>query len=201
MMMPIRRILFEIGRRLTAEEKLDAADRTVYLTLIDLTCWLRGYWNGEGARELIRDRMLRRESWLAETAPDLIVEQPGGRVGGPGLATAPMPIGADGWIGIAVSPGRAEGAVRVLRSLDESARLQPGDVLAAPSTDPGWTPLLLRASAVIVETGGFLSHGAIVAREFGIPAVANLPGILDALHDGERVVVDGSHGRVMWGEL
>jgi pyruvate,water dikinase len=75
--------------------------------------------------------------------------------------------------------------------------LQQGDVLVAPSTDPGWTPLFLRASAIVVETGGFLSHGAIVAREYGIPAVANIPGILNALRDGESITVDGSRGCVV----
>ncbi|MGA1993720.1 MAG: PEP-utilizing enzyme, partial [Bryobacteraceae bacterium] len=79
----------------------------------------------------------------------------------------------------------------------DAARLQQGDVLVAPSTDPGWTPLFLRASAIVVETGGFLSHGAIVAREYGIPAVANIPGILNALRDGESITVDGSRGCVV----
>jgi pyruvate,water dikinase len=74
--------------------------------------------------------------------------------------------------------------------------LRQGDILVAPSTDPGWTPLFLRASAIVMETGGFLSHGAIVAREYGILAVANIPGILKALQDGETVTVDGSAGRV-----
>ena len=78
----------------------------------------------------------------------------------------------------------------------EAERLMEGDVLVAPSTDPGWTPLFLRASALVMETGGYLSHGAIVAREFGIPAVANVPGILAALKDGETIRVDGSAGRV-----
>jgi pyruvate,water dikinase len=74
--------------------------------------------------------------------------------------------------------------------------LQPGDILVAPSTDPGWTPLFLSVGGLVVETGGYLSHGAIVAREFGIPAVVNLPGILDRLKDGDMVEVDGTSGVV-----
>ena len=66
----------------------------------------------------------------------------------------------------------------------------------APSTDPGWTPLFLRASAIVMESGGYLSHGAIVAREFGLPAVVNIPGIIDQLTDGEVVTVDGDAARV-----
>lgn len=74
--------------------------------------------------------------------------------------------------------------------------MAPGEVLVAPSTDPSWTPAFLRAGALVMETGGFLSHGAIVAREFGLPAVANLPGILDRLEPGQWLAVDGDRGRV-----
>jgi phosphoenolpyruvate synthase/pyruvate phosphate dikinase len=69
-------------------------------------------------------------------------------------------------------------------------RLGHGETLVAPSTDPGWTPLFLRASAVVMETGGYLSHGAIVAREYGLPAVVNIPGILSQIQDGEIRTVD-----------
>jgi outer membrane protein TolC/phosphohistidine swiveling domain-containing protein len=72
-----------------------------------------------------------------------------------------------------------------------------GEVLVAPSTDPGWTPLFLRASAIAMASGGYLSHGAIVAREYAIPAVVNVPGILEDLRDGELLVVDGDSGRVI----
>ncbi|MBL4777634.1 MAG: pyruvate, water dikinase [Ralstonia sp.] len=74
--------------------------------------------------------------------------------------------------------------------------MQAGDILVAPSTDPGWTPLFLKAGALVMETGGYLSHGAIVAREFGIPAVVNVPGIRAQLKDGETIRVDGNTGTV-----
>jgi pyruvate,water dikinase len=195
-MLPVRRIVLEIGRRLAAEGKLDAPEQALHFAFSDVTCWLRGYWDGDGARELARDRIARRESWLAEAAPDLITEEPDGRMTAP---PAPMAsaTGKGTWSGLGVSPGRAEGVVRILRNPGESGRLQFGDVLIVPSTDPGWTPLLQRAAAIVVETGGFLSHGSIVAREFGIPAVANIPGILGALRDGERIEVNGSNGMVM----
>jgi rifampicin phosphotransferase len=68
--------------------------------------------------------------------------------------------------------------------------------MVAPSTDPGWTPLFLKASAVIMETGGFLSHGAIVAREYGIPAVVNIPGVMRVIKEGRKVDVDGDEGEI-----
>ena len=69
-------------------------------------------------------------------------------------------------------------------------------MLVAPSTDPAWTPLFLRASALVMEAGGYLSHGAIVAREFGIPALVSVPGIPDAVADGDLLDVDAGAGRV-----
>jgi pyruvate,water dikinase len=71
-----------------------------------------------------------------------------------------------------------------------------GAILVAPSTDPSWTPLFLKAGALVMETGGYISHGAIVAREFGIPAVVNLPGILARIRTGDVLEVDGTRGIV-----
>jgi rifampicin phosphotransferase len=194
MLLPTRRIVLEIGRRLAAAGQMDAPEQMFQMALVDIRCLLRGYWDGSGARELARDRDLRRRAWLAEACPDVITEEPDGRL----AATSRAPLsGADGWSGIAVSPGVAGGPARVVRHPEDAAHLRQGDILCAPSTDPGWTPLFLRAAAVVMETGGYLSHGAIVAREYGIPAVANVPGILDALEDGERITVDGSAGRVL----
>ncbi|MGO9257947.1 MAG: PEP/pyruvate-binding domain-containing protein [Bryobacteraceae bacterium] len=202
-LLPVRRIVLEIGRRLVEAGRLEAPEQVFQLAHIDLTCWLRGYWDGAGARELAGDRTLRRERWLAETCPDVITEEPDGRL----EATAGRPLGrpaslsgAGVWSGIGVSPGAASGPARVVRNPRDAAHLQQGDILVAPSTDPGWTPLFLRASGIVMETGGYLSHGAIVAREYGIPAVANVAGILDAFHDGERITVDGAGGRVSRGE-
>jgi pyruvate,water dikinase len=84
----------------------------------------------------------------------------------------------------------------VIRS-PAGARLEPGEVLVAPSTDPGWTPLFLTAGALVMEMGGMMSHGAVVAREYGIPAVVGVPGATERIKTGERVVVDGSAGTVM----
>ena len=194
MILPVRRIVMEAGRRLAAAGSLDAPEQMTCLAHADLACLLRGYWSGAGARELIADRLRRREQWISEPCPDVITEEPDGR-----MAAAPAPAPVDGkfWTGIPVSSGTASGPARIVRTPADAAHLQQGDILVAPSTDPGWTPLFLRAAAVVMETGGYLSHGAIVAREYGIPAVANVPGILEALTDGTPVTVDGSSGRVV----
>jgi pyruvate,water dikinase len=88
------------------------------------------------------------------------------------------------------------GIARVLYSPQEGTRLQPGEILVAPSTDPGWTPLFLLASGLVMETGGYLSHGAIVAREYGIPAVLNVPLATQSIPDGSSVLLDGAQGVV-----
>ena len=94
--------------------------------------------------------------------------------------------------GTAGSPGVAEGPVRVIRDSSEFGKLRLGEVLVAPYTNPSWTPLFQRAVAVVVDGGGAGSHAAIVAREYGIPAVM---GAIDSTHrlaDGQRVRVDGA---------
>lgn len=98
--------------------------------------------------------------------------------------------------GDAISAGRATGPVRILRSPEEGDRLQPGDVLVTVATDPGWTPLFLKTAAVVLEMGSMLSHGAILAREYRLPAVVNVPGATRVLREGQRVTVDGTRGLV-----
>ncbi len=98
--------------------------------------------------------------------------------------------------GIGGSAGTAEGPVTVVRSPAEFGKLHKGDVLVCPYTDPEWTALFSLASAVVADTGGTLSHAAIVAREYGIPAVLGVGFGTKMLHDGDRIRVDGDNGTV-----
>jgi len=98
--------------------------------------------------------------------------------------------------GIGCSPGVAEGIARVLRDSSETEALQPGEILVTPHTDPGWTPLFLICKGIVTEIGGFLSHGATVAREYGIPAVVNVTHATSRIKTGDCVRVDGLNGRV-----
>ena len=99
-------------------------------------------------------------------------------------------------VGIPASGGRASGHVRVIASMDDADRLQPGDVLVAPMTAPAWTPVFDRVVAVVTDTGGAASHTSIVAREYGIPAIVGTGDGTRRLHDGELVEVDGYVGIV-----
>lgn len=98
--------------------------------------------------------------------------------------------------GIGASHGQAEGRVKVLRNLQDVPEIDRDTILVVPYTDSGWAPLLLRAGGLIAEVGGRLSHGAIVAREYGIPAVMDVRGATWLLQDGQRVRIDGSRGIV-----
>ncbi|SHK17816.1 PEP/pyruvate-binding domain-containing protein [Desulforamulus aeronauticus] len=98
--------------------------------------------------------------------------------------------------GIGGSPGIASGSVKVIRSLADFAQFKAGDVLIANNTDPAWTPLFAIASAVVTNYGGLLSHGAIVAREYGIPAVLGVANVTESLTDGQVVEVNGNNGTV-----
>jgi pyruvate,water dikinase len=81
--------------------------------------------------------------------------------------------------------------------LDPSgAHLEPGEILVAPSTDPGWTPLFLIAGGLVMEMGGAMSHGAVVAREYGIPAVVGVPDATEHIITGQQITVDGFTGEI-----
>ena len=192
---PIRRLLLELGCRLVASGHLERPEQVFHLSKVDLLCLLSGHWDGHGAGLLAHDRAAQREAWLRLAPPDVIIEGEGAD----GLASVQAPTRvSDGevWRGIGVSSGRATAVARSIRHPDEGTRLGVGEILVAPSTDPGWTPLFIRASAVVMETGGYLSHGAIVAREYGLPAVVNIPDILSHIRDGETLTVDGDAATV-----
>ncbi|MBI2306311.1 MAG: phosphoenolpyruvate synthase [Rhodocyclales bacterium] len=187
-----RYLLLEIGRRLAARGCLARAEQAFHLLPPEVAAALAGRLAGDALRHRVADRERLCAEWEANPAPDVIHE------GAAAPAAAPAAVAAaDGvWRGTAVGAGRAAGAARVVRHPEEGGGLAAGEILVAPSTDPAWTPLFLQAGGLVMETGGYLSHGAIVAREFGIPAVVNLPGILAALADGETVEVDGGSGVV-----
>ena len=114
------------------------------------------------------------------------------------LSTAPRTPQQTGRLltGIGASPGTLEGEVQVLTTLDTSVPINQNTILVVPYTDAGWAPLLANLGGLIAEVGGQLSHGAIVAREYGIPAVMDVADVTQRLHTGQRVRIDGQQGTV-----
>jgi len=99
-------------------------------------------------------------------------------------------------IGLAVSGGKKQSRVKILESVFEAEKIKAGEILVTQQTDPGWAMLFPIIGGLIVERGGALSHGAIVAREFGIPAVIGIKGITEILHDNDEVILDGDLGKI-----
>ena len=104
--------------------------------------------------------------------------------------------GGDALQGIGASQGAVRGIARVARSVEEAARVEQGAILVCPFTDPGWTVTLDRVAGVVTETGGLLSHAAVICREYGIPAVLAVPRATERIRDGQHIVIDGGRGCV-----
>jgi pyruvate,water dikinase len=137
------------------------------------------------------DVIRRRRNWLSRYQAE--GNLPVRFTGIPDREPEPLPEGdvLDGW---AASPGRRRGQARVVRSA--GGKLRAGEILVAETTDASWSPLFMRAGAIVVERGGPLSHAAILARELGLPAVLNVSGAARVL-DGCTVSVDGDQGVVV----
>jgi pyruvate,water dikinase len=110
--------------------------------------------------------------------------------------TSPRPRPTGGLQGIPGSPGIARGRIQHVRSQQDFASFMTGSILVARTTNPAWTPLFFRASGVVTECGGPLSHGAVTAREIGIPAVMAIPDVFTTLPDGIEATVNGTEGHV-----
>jgi pyruvate,water dikinase len=107
-----------------------------------------------------------------------------------------LPAGGGQLTGTPASPGKYEGVVRVVKDEAEFEKIRPGDVLVCVSTTPSWSVVFSVIGALVTEAGGILSHPAIVAREYGIPAVLSLERATEKLREGQRVMVDGDLGAV-----
>lgn len=183
----VRRLDLELGATLTAQGRLAAPDDIFFLTAEDILAIPRDPsrdWTG-----LVAARKQERSAHLAAPAPDTIIE------GSPEAPPAAAP-GGRLLTGIAISAGYVRGPVKLLLSAEDAKRVRKGDIVVAPVIDPGMAPVLGLAGGLVAEMGGTLSHGAIIAREFGLPAVANVAGATRLLKDGEQVAVDASRGEV-----
>jgi pyruvate,water dikinase len=140
---------------------------------------------------LIEERKRWREQLLRIPVPQVLFSDDLEAIGRPH-----EPAAGDVLAGVGVSEGVATGIARVLLEPTDLGEQESGYVLVCPSTDPGWTPLFARARALVMERGGVLSHGAIVAREYGLPAVVNVPDATLRIKVGQHVRVDGDQGKV-----
>ena len=187
---PFRFMLQEIGHSFAKKGILLEPADIYHCAWNEIISILQGDWDGRGLDVLVAERKARRKEMEALSPPDLIIDE------APHFAEPVTRSSGNVLTGMGVAAGRASGAARLIYHPDEGAKLQAGDVLVAPSTDPGWTPLFLMVSAIVMETGGGGSHGSIVAREYGIPAVVNVPGVMKVIKDSQLITVDGDEGKI-----
>lgn len=188
-----RRSALELGTRMRGADGLAAADDIFHLTAEEIFALAAGRLAPAAAARRAADRRARLAAWAEAPDRDVIVEY--GEA--PPVVAPAAPVGGNGsWRGTPVASGRAQGPAFVAQDPHAALAMPAGAILVAPSTDPAWTPLFLRAGAVVMEAGGYLSHGAIVAREFGIPAVVNVQGILRQVASGDWLEVDAARGTV-----
>ena len=190
----------EVARRYAlaiGERCLTAPGDIFNLTLLEVLALAEGRLSSEDANRRAARRRGQIGKAFQEEAPEVIVV-PREDASAPCLPTSIKSRTDDNsaWTGTVVGNGLARGPAFVARRPEDAVGMPPGSVLVAPSTDPSWTPLFLKACALITETGGYLSHGAIVAREFGIPAVANVPGVMTDIRQGEMLEVDATRGSI-----
>ncbi|HEX2074495.1 MAG TPA: PEP/pyruvate-binding domain-containing protein [Geodermatophilus sp.] len=184
-----RRRLLLIGAELRAEGLLERADDVMFLTLPELRTTVE---RGEDLRELVAERRSEYARELRRrTIPVALLSD------GTDVETLLPARAADDrtLTGMGAASGRVRGRARVVRH-PASATIEPGEILVAPTTDPGWTPLFLTAGGLVTETGAVMAHGPTVAREYGIPAVICVPGATERIETGQVVTVDGAAGTV-----
>ncbi len=205
---PIRRLFLELGHRFTTAKVLEKPADLFYLTLDEVRTIANALANGlpSGTRHLlVAGRQAETEYYRGLQPPPAIgalpvtpppvdpVSQAINKFFG---APPPPQREPDILRGAGGSPGIVRGPARVIRTLAEATKLQPGDILVAETTAPPWTPLFATAAAVVTDTGGILSHCAIVAREYAIPAVVGVGIATDTIVDGQLLEVDGAAGIV-----
>ncbi|MCH7698674.1 MAG: hypothetical protein IH865_07030 [Chloroflexi bacterium] len=182
----------EMARRLVERGELADVFDLYQLTWTEAKALLLGDLSKEEAATCIKRREEEDQRNRTVTLPDMFRGRP--------TPLRPDELALpDGHIleGIPVSPGRVTGKARVIMDPRTDAVIEPGEVLVAPVTDAGWTPLFVAAAAVVVDTGGTLSHGSTVAREYGLPAVVNVKYGTKMIRTGQTITVDGTRGVVV----
>lgn len=190
-----RQLYLMLADRLVTEGVITTREEVFYATHTELEAYFDARFP---AAELARTIAARQSEWREYQrafTQSPATAYPPFLLGDIPLWNTPQRVLAQ-WRGRAISPGIGRGVARVVYTPDELGRVQYGDVLVAPATDPAWTPVFARLAGLVVERGGVLSHSAVVAREYRVPAVAGIANIVAEIRDGEIIEVDGNRGIV-----
>jgi pyruvate,water dikinase len=189
----LRQFLVELGVRLSGKEKggIDDKDDIFYLLTKELRLLVQNESSEVSVKQLISERKSDYKMNLSIQLPSVIFYDSLDKLGEPANI-----IATDILEGTPVSKGRVKGKVKIILDPSEFGKFQEGEILIAPRTDVGWTPLFFTAKALVMDIGNVLSHGAVIAREYGLPAVVNVKDASKILKDGQEIVVDGEEGKV-----
>lgn len=184
-----RRIYMDIGRNLQKQGVLEEASDVFFLTKNEVRSVVAGNWTHEDQVRTLRAVSRRKEEFVKyeNVTPAKFLQ-------GSKELDEPEKNNALVLHGIPASQGRLTGTIRVLNRIEDIGDVQTGEILVVPRTDPGWTPVFSKIGGLITETGGILWHGAVVSREYGIPAVTNIQNACQLLCNGQKVTIDGSKG-------
>src|SRR5690606_31046268 len=183
-----RQALLEEAELLVRSGVIEAEEDIFHLTFEELREVVR---TGRLDRELIDRRKEEFRSYHALTPPRVLTSE-GEAIAG-SYRRDELPAGA--LVGLPVSAGTVEGRARVILDMTQ-ADLEPGDILVTAFTDPSWTPLFLGIRGLVTEVGGLMTHGAVIAREYGLPAVVGVENATRLIRDGQRIRVHGTDGFV-----
>lgn len=187
-----RSLLLRLGERLVEQGKLSSQEDIFYLTIEARADLLAG--GSSDWQKIIQARRAERDRHATISVPDTIRDWHEVTRG----IDASSVVAPEGiFRGIPISGGQVVGPVRFVRSMEDWSRVCRGDILVVSVIDPGMAPLFGVAAGLIAEMGGTLSHGAIIAREYGLPTVANVPGITDGLKEGDRISLDAERGEII----
>jgi phosphohistidine swiveling domain-containing protein len=186
----VREILHALAEKLVTAKQLKAPEDLFHLTRDEVLAVCRGE-DGRAIRKLL-ERRRREQAWCEVVILPKVFDGAVRRIDSGEATTA-----AEGTLrGITICGGFVEGPARVLHDFHDCETLAAGEIMVAPVTDLAWTPYFLRASGLVVETGGLLSHGSIVAREYGLPAIVGVPDATRRIRTGDRIRLDANRGLV-----
>jgi pyruvate,water dikinase len=190
----VRALSLRVGRRLVRDKIITEPDDVFFLRRDEVADGLR---DGVDRRALIARRRAEHEQNERLSPPYYVGRIPdkpsaGDRFDGPRVASTE----ADMLLGTGASAGIVRGPARITLSQDDFGRIQPGDIIVCPSSNPSWVPVFTVAGGLVTNTGGVLSHAAVVAREFGLPAVVGTTDATTRIADGRFVEIDGTAGTV-----
>ncbi len=186
-----RRVLLELGERLHEEGILVESSDILFLKLTEIAPVARGCAEFD-VKQQIEARRAEYEKDCSVTPPPVII----GRFDPDKHVVPEVDTDVETLKGIAVSSGVVTGRARVILRTDDDQHIESGEILVAPFTDPAWTPYFLPAAGVVMDMGGVLSHGAVIAREYGLPAVVNVGPASRIIQTGQTIRVDGDSGTV-----